>query len=349
MYCTYCGGELREGSEFCTKCGQRLAEVSAGAEVGASVNVEAQNMPASAPAPAAYAEPPVLRIKCVSCDKPITDEGHPVNNCPYCGTSQLPTVYPQAGFPSAREQRRAARLQRRAEFRKRINRPRTAAVMFIAIAAVVCTTGVVASISNEPDVAEEIVWSSSGLSQMLPEFDETVYGYIVSDSNDAFVVDISGISKAEFGSYADLCRSSGFDVDAERDSYSFTGYNDKGYKLELDRYDYSGGDEMRISLTAPMEMRALRFADKGLAAMLPELPEGAVGHIEMDSADFMSFYVGETDREGFDEYVASCISGGFDVDYNRTDDSFYGENDNGDYISVNYLGGGIMQVNLSRD
>lgn len=349
MYCTYCGGELREGSEFCTKCGQRLGDGSFPYEAAARAGNEAANGSSQgAGAATMYAEPPVLQIKCVSCDKAISDEAHPVNNCPYCGTSQLPSVYPNTGYISAHEERRAAREQRRAELKGHGRLIKAAAVAALAIGLTFIIKSAVTDIADSfTPHKEEIIWPSTGLAQMLPEVDRSYYGYIYTDSNDAFAANVYGFSVTDFSDYIDICRELGYNVDAEKYSNSFEAYNEDGYKLELYYYNASG-NEMNISLTAPMEMRPLKLADKGLAAKLPPLPEGSVGHIETDSADYISFYVGETDPEAFDEYVTACISGGFDVDYSRSNDFFYGENDDGCYISVNYLGNSIMQVNISE-
>ncbi|MBR5740482.1 MAG: hypothetical protein IKX81_04200, partial [Firmicutes bacterium] len=55
-------------------------------------------------------------------------------------------------------------------------------------------------------------------------------------------------------------------------------------------------------------------------------------------------YVGDTPKSDYDEYVSRCIESGFDVKYSRSDDYYYGDNEDGFHLSVSYYGNNIMVI-----
>ena len=354
MFCTYCGGELREGSEFCTKCGQQISP----GYIPQPVIPVRENGSARVD----YAEPS-FQIRCVGCNEIIGDEAHPVNNCPYCGRSQGLNIAVDPGSANGRYTGQtvmpgnygvghnngngnggvgnAPEVYNSTNKRKKKRVLLGVATACFAIAAVSFIKAIVISVTDE-FVHEEIIWPQSGLSQMIPGMEGP--GEIYRDGSDSFSADIYQISKSDYATYVEQCKSSGFDVDVVKDYDSFYAYNAEGYKLTLDYYDYS--DELSIRLTAPIAMRKITLADKGLGGLLPELPSD-MGYIETETESYMNFYLGDVTREQYDEFVTACISNGFDYEYSRSGDYFYGDNGDGVSLTVQYVGNNTIEIMLN--
>ncbi|MCM1579008.1 MAG: zinc ribbon domain-containing protein [Ruminococcus sp.] len=334
MFCTYCGGEIRAGSEYCTKCGSPVAPeyIPQPQQPRRGVRVD-------------FAEP--MQIRCVSCNEIIGDELHKVNNCPRCGAPQglniavdTGSVYTgQTAMPMSagyggdigmppdvpQEQNRA---------RKWIKRAAIAAAAVVLCAVIAIGALVASSVGHE-----EIIWPASGLSRMIPAIGET--GEIYNDSSDIFSADIYDISKAAFGEYVEQCKAEGFDVDVVKNSDSFYAYNSEGYKLSLDYY----GNELTIRITAPIAMRKITLASNGLGGLLPALPSDT-GFIENEGSDYLYFYLGDVTREDYDAFVTACIQNGFNEDYSRSGDYFRGENEDGVDLNIQYLGNNTIEIRL---
>ncbi len=351
MFCTYCGGELREGSEFCTKCGQKI---SPGYIPQPAVPGDPNGENRSARVD--YAEPS-FQIRCTSCNEIIGDGAHPVNNCPYCGRVQglniavapdspggytgqtvMPGNYGGAGYNNGGS---SAGRKARGPYGGVGKRMAIATACF-ALAAVMFIIAGITSLVKDEFVHEEIIWPQSGLSQMIPGMNGT--GEIYRDGSDMFSADIYGVSKSDYATYVEQCKSNGFDVDVVKDYDSFYAYNAEGYKLALDYYNYD--DELSIRLTAPIAMRKITLADNGLGGLLPALPSD-MGYIETETESYMNFYLGEVTREQYDEFVTSCIQSGFDYEYSRSGDYFYGDNGDGVSLTVQYVGNNTIEIMLN--
>lgn len=363
MFCTYCGGELREGSEFCTKCGQKISPGYI-PQPAASAVPGGENRSAGA----GFAEPS-FQIRCAHCNEIIGDEAHPVHNCPYCGRVQglniavdpgspgsytgqtvMPGNYGGAGYSGVNDSGVNDRHGHGSGAGRKTREPYGGVGRRMAIAtacfaiAVVCfiIAGITGLVKDE-FVHEEIIWPQSGLSQMIPGMNGP--GEIYRDGSDTFSAEIYNVSKSDYAAYVEQCKSNGFDVDAVKDSDSFYAYNVEGYKLSLDYYDYE--DELNIRLTAPIEMRKITLADKGLGGLLPALPSD-MGYIDTETESFMNLYLGGVTKEQYDELVTACIQSGFDEEYSRIGDYFCGENSDGVSLTVQYIGNNTIQITMGR-
>lgn len=72
-----------------------------------------------------------------------------------------------------------------------------------------------------------------------------------------------------------------------------------------------------------------------LGAMLPK-PESTTGEIQYEDATQFSIDVCNTSIEQFDSYVSAVQDSGFTVDYSKSSDSFYANNDAGYHVSIDY-------------
>lgn len=180
------------------------------------------------------------------------------------------------------------------------------------------------------------------LKDVVPSF-KTDKGEIHTNTEEELWIDVYNISEEQYIDYVKLCKDNGFIVDPEEDSISYDAYNDDGYKLEL-LYN-SDETELSLNLYAPMQMKKLKWPEEGVAASLP-IPKSKVGVIEWEHSDSFLIYVGETSIDDYRDYVDSCISTGFDIDYSRGDDYYNAENASGYSLSVYYEGNNIMSVRV---
>lgn len=75
--------------------------------------------------------------------------------------------------------------------------------------------------------SEKIKWNDMVLGSQLPEPPYNK-GEIHENSSDKLWVDIENISDKQYNDYVESCKSKGFTIDAQLDSYSFDAYNAEG-------------------------------------------------------------------------------------------------------------------------
>lgn len=83
----------------------------------------------------------------------------------------------------------------------------------------------------------------------------------------------------------------------------------------------------------PRQCVAYTWPDSEVAALIPQ-PEAATGEIISDSSDFLSIELCGVDDDQFNAYIDSVRESGFTVDYNRTDDSYFADNEDGYYVNI---------------
>ena len=183
-------------------------------------------------------------------------------------------------------------------------------------------------------------WPSLGLATLLPDPQSGKINVIVdSDSSVCITVDFENDS---FGNdYISKCMEKGFTVEAEKDTYSYSAYNEEGYKLRIVNF----GSNINIELNAPIKFDVLRWPGSDAAAQIPK-PDSTKGKIEVDSSDCFSVIVGDMDNAAFNDYIEACIEKGFDNDYERQSDYYYALNDNGYYVKINYEYKGLNTISI---
>lgn len=183
-------------------------------------------------------------------------------------------------------------------------------------------------------------WNDIVLSEMLPTPDSTV-GEVHSNSQTELMLDVHGISEAQFNDYIDACKEKGFTIEADLSGISFTAYNQDGYKLSLSYYESSS--ELSINIDAPMEMSQIQWPSSDVAKLLP-VPKSNIGSISWENSSGFVIYIGNTTKTEYNEYVNACSAKGFNVDYNKGDDYYYADNTDGYHISLRYEGNNIMWI-----
>ena len=190
---------------------------------------------------------------------------------------------------------------------------------------------------------EAIEWDNMALAERLPE-PESNKGRIISNSSEELSVYIAKTSQNEYYDYVEKCKDKGFTVDANDSTSSYEAYNNEGYKLSL---LYNESDkEQHIALDAPIEMSDIKWPDTVLINQLTSKPKSTVGKVDFEYDDSYAIYIGETAKDDYDSYVYECISDGFNIDYTKNEDSFWGKNAAGYYISIQYKGNNIMYLSL---
>lgn len=210
------------------------------------------------------------------------------------------------------------------------------AVVVVALIAVI--GGISSCGGGEKD--EKLEWPTTGLATMLPK-PSSDKGEVHTNSDDTFWADVEEYSQSDFETYVEQCKEKGFTVEAENNALGYEAYSEDGAHLILTYLDSS--EEMSINLDAAVEMGPITWPTMGAGALLPA-PVSLTGKIGSDSSTFFSAIIGETSPEDFSAYVDACIAAGFNVDYSKGEDSFFGDDALGNHASVSYKGANMMQI-----
>ena len=180
-------------------------------------------------------------------------------------------------------------------------------------------------------------WPESGLAVKIPKPSEGIIDIRIDDT-DSFYVTVDDTDKEFNRKYLDECIAMGYDVEAKEVGSSYKAYDKEGYKIELSSYS----DSMSIMVNAPEKLGALRWPG-GIAGSLVPQPDSELGH---DESFFLK--VGNMNREKFNAYIEQCSESGFCIDYERDDDWYRAENEEGYSLSIEYEGFEIISISLER-
>lgn len=193
---------------------------------------------------------------------------------------------------------------------------------------------------DKPSVLQ---WEEIILGDILPN-PPSNKGRIVSNASDGLSVSISEVSEKQYDDYKKSCIEKGFDTDKNENGDNFTAYNKDGYKLRMYYSDYS--KEITIYVDAPMEMKKIEWPSGTAGKMLPA-PKSNIGNFSYEYDDHFHVYIGETSLQDYNNYVKACSDKGFTVDYQKGDNYYYADNNEGYHLSLNYEGNNIMCVEIS--
>lgn len=194
-----------------------------------------------------------------------------------------------------------------------------------------------------PESTQDIAWDDLFLRNELPRTTSNI-GIVDANTDQQLTIRISDISLNDYQQYQNACKDMGYTIDAEETAQSFSAYGSTGYKIQL-TYE-SDVHRITISVTAPREMADIKWPNSSIVKLIPK-PSSLYGDIRYDKSDYFSVYIGNISKEIFQAYVDDCIDKGFDVDYERYDASFYGDNKKGYSLTVKYKGGGVMYIEIS--
>ena len=248
-----------------------------------------------------------------------------------------------------------AEAQKRAESRKARqdvangakNTVKKIACVIGVIIAVLVGISVVISALDEADYQQRqkdkltatLEWPTSGLATHIPTPSATK-GTIQSNTSTDFSVDVSS-DGFDGVAYIEACKAAGYTIDPDTTSSRYEAYNAEGYKVSI--WIYSSSAEIDIDVSAPKTLQAISWPSSGLASLVP-VPPSLEGYGLSDREDSFSVYVGNITREQWSSYVDDCINAGFNVDYRRANDSFYGKNADGVTLDVDYEGYNTIRV-----
>lgn len=190
--------------------------------------------------------------------------------------------------------------------------------------------------------SEKIELEDMVLGEMIPELPND-RGEININSSETLDIDLDKISAKEYSSYTDLCKEKGYNIEMGVDSDSFAGYNEDGYNLSL--YYSSYRKELSITLKAPMKLSEIEWPDNIASSQLPK-PKSKIGKFYFEYDDSFFVYIGETSKTDYAEYVSACSNMGFNVDYNKGDDHYSADNNDGWHIRIEYVGNNIMSIDI---
>ena len=193
-----------------------------------------------------------------------------------------------------------------------------------------------------PETIFNIDWDVLSLSTKLPTF-EGARGVVDSDTDDELEIKLYEMTTNDYIHYQDMCINSGYTIDAKKDNQSFDGYDNIGYRILLS-YE-KDIKQIYVKVTAPMDMYGINWPKTGIAKSLPK-PHSTFGCVSSEHDKSFSVYVGNTSKEEYRAYVDKCIDAGFNIDYERYDESYCATNKKGYEVTIYYQRGQIMYINI---
>ena len=209
---------------------------------------------------------------------------------------------------------------------------------FILIAVVAVIVIIIAVTGN----GEKIVWDEIVMSNVLPEPPES-RGEIAENSAEELRIEINKITDVQYADYIEECEENGFTIDADAESYSYSAYNDEGYKLTLTHFN--DGEEMQIELDTPMEMSPIVWPSGSAGGQLPT-PKSTTGKFSYENDDSFHVFIGNTTKADYNDYVNACSEKGFNIDYDKGENYYYADNSTGWSLSLRYEGFNIMSIDI---
>ena len=190
----------------------------------------------------------------------------------------------------------------------------------------------------------EFQWANIAMGDYIPKTPST-NGVINANTSDNLNLTIYDITTSQYDKYVEECVEMGYNVDKEILSSSFKAYNSDGYELRL-RFNESGSS-LNITLTKAKEYKELSWPTSGYATFIPK-PISTVGNIEKNNDNGFVVYVGDTDKEAFENYVKSCQEKGYTIDEDKRIDSFSAKNSDGYKLKVSYEGNNVIKIEMDE-
>lgn len=247
-------------------------------------------------------------ISCRKCNAPM-EKGLKI--CPSCGAKQKKPIYKRIWF-----------------------------ILLVLILLIGVFRSISSSISKSKK--EKIDWSTIILKDKLPEPASDI-GSVTINESDVLSMEVKKLTESDYQSYIEDCEEMGYTVESEKTGSLFYAFDEEGYELSLNYMD----ETMYVDLSAPMELESLSWPNSELAALLP-MPESTVGKVTTDKTDRCVIYVGESPRDVYKAYVDECAAAGFTVDYDRGDDYYRAQDEQGNKLSLAYEGNSLMRIELEK-
>lgn len=259
-----------------------------------------------------------MKIECNGCGKQFDDI---YEYCPHCGTRR-------GDFKL---------MKYNQELKKKEKRKKLIFVIpFLVVALIIC----VVIIGNKLERRKPLVIPDSALGRIVPVM-EDLSGNFDYEGSDILYFDIYD---DVYDEYVNLCIEEGFNIDSNYSNYSYTAYNQDGYKIDIWKDDKN----INVSLKNKIVFDETPWPRSGLGALLPE-PTSPKHKIINNAEDYFYAYIGESSLEDFVNYCELCVEQGFDVDFYRYDTDFYSSNGDGVSLSMYYEGYNTFYISLYKN
>lgn len=181
-------------------------------------------------------------------------------------------------------------------------------------------------------------WSSVILGENLPTPQK---GRLRSGSNleNCFFGGIEKVNADYYSEYKNACIEMGYTIESKELGEQYEAFNADGYDLSL----YFDGDEIDITLSAPEKLAEFEWPTTGIGSKLPA-PVSTLCKVTSDSSKSFKIIVGNTTIDDYNNYVKTCESKGFVVDYIKNEHSYSAKNAEGYRLHTSYLGCNRIEV-----
>lgn len=189
---------------------------------------------------------------------------------------------------------------------------------------------------------KKVDWDDLVLGEYLPAI-SSAKGEIYSNDTEDLNVEIQKYTIKQYTAYINACKEFGYITDAQTDSNSYSAYNNDGYKLEITYYEY--GEELHIQLEAPIELSTIIWPNSAAGKQLPT-PKSKSGNFSYERDDGFHVYIGNMTKNDYNEYVNLCSAKGFNIDYDKGDNSYNAKNKAGWKLYLRYEGNNIISISI---
>lgn len=266
---------------------------------------------------------------CKNCGKEIEEN---LAFCPGCGEKQIKEVFDVDETHKINKAGKENKIKQKKPFYKRVW------FVILMVIVVLALFGKVSNAVSKAKEFEKINWNELELCDILPEIN-LEKGKIYDNDETGLYISFAKASEDDYKNYVAACEEKGFAIDSSKSDSHFEAYNNEGYKLKLSAY----GEELTINLEAPMEFEKIDWPKSNLGKSVPK-PKSTSGKFSYEYSDKFFVYVSDTSKKDYNNYVAVCTEQGFDVDYDKGENYFSGENKNGVEIRVEYIGNNIITI-----
>ena len=200
---------------------------------------------------------------------------------------------------------------------------------------------VLASLFTLVACAKKIEWPESEMGKMIPQI-KKAKGEVYIGNLNSIQITVEDINENGYLKYIEACKEKGFTIDA-KEEYSFTAFNDRGYKIYVTHS--SSSDEMRIEISEPMEMTEFEWPQSEIAKLIPT-PKSNVGKLHWENENGFIIEVGNFTKAEFDEYVDEFIALGFTEDSYKKEEVYYADNSDGYGVYIKYEGFNTVYIKM---
>ena len=190
---------------------------------------------------------------------------------------------------------------------------------------------------------EDIAWSNLILGDKLPT-PALTKGEIQTNDSTCLEVDVFNATKEDSNQYIADCTKAGFSIDPKTSGGTHYAYNADGYKLSVSFFDYY--KKITIKLDSPMNMSENAWPVSANSAAIPT-PKSTYGKVEWETDKGFFYYAGNMTKDDYAAYISEIQNAGYNINYNKGADFFYGSNAEGYKVDVRYIGFNIVQIKLT--